>query len=443
MKWLDKLWRKGTKAELFVHVAPSLYTIEHIKRRNIMSFNLQFSPEFFFAEGEPYDRSDLALNWRGKPVSLYSAACYVQINMARMWDDMAQDLFDCSGSMLLPEMVVERAKETNACTDLSSPVQVWIDSDGKWTLRVMNIISLIKSGNFEGLAKAYLLKGDYLNAALCYNELGQYDKAVQVCESAKYDTAAWVIKINQIVHRYAKSTCKDHARQWFIQRGIRPNPTGAENSKTGLPGSYRPVGKTCPSCQFFNNGCYAQTGRTGIHEKNANRNMIQSLASAIIAMCMGQKLGTIARLHVTGDFYRDGKLHKNYIREVAKAADILCKIHGVSRVAYTYTHATPAQFEKYRLLLGSSGVEVLYSDEMVAGGAIVYPFAKLRKLRKQMPNLKFVKCRNQLDKSTCKACTLCFDAKKDGFTIVFNPHGSGKKDATESTTQWVESMLEG
>jgi hypothetical protein len=38
-----------------------------------MAFSLEFSPEFFFADGEPYDRGDLALNSNGNPVSLYSS----------------------------------------------------------------------------------------------------------------------------------------------------------------------------------------------------------------------------------------------------------------------------------------------------------------------------------------------------------------------------------
>ena len=101
-----------------------------------MSFELDFSDSFFFAEGEPYDRSDLAWNKSGNPVSVYSALCIFAEENEEDWDMMAQDLFDCPGCFLPVETVMDAVMETNTCTDLSSPVEVWIDPDGEWTIEV-------------------------------------------------------------------------------------------------------------------------------------------------------------------------------------------------------------------------------------------------------------------------------------------------------------------
>ena len=101
-----------------------------------MSYSLSFSPEFFFAEGEPYDRSDLALNADGEPYSVYSALCLMQQKDKRAWNAMARDVFGCPGRHLSPETVLDRIQETNRCGTISSPVDVWIDSEGHYTVDV-------------------------------------------------------------------------------------------------------------------------------------------------------------------------------------------------------------------------------------------------------------------------------------------------------------------
>lgn len=101
-----------------------------------MSFELSFSPEFFLAEGEPYDRSDLALNADGEPYSVYSAICLMQRKDRKKWNRMAREVFGCTGVRLNPETVLERIQETNTCGTLSVPVDVYVDSDGSYTVDV-------------------------------------------------------------------------------------------------------------------------------------------------------------------------------------------------------------------------------------------------------------------------------------------------------------------
>jgi hypothetical protein len=99
-----------------------------------MAYDLSFSPEFFLAEGEPYDRSDLALNTAGKPVSLYSALCLALEN--EDFRTRASETFDVGPNHLTAEFLLDKAQEVDTCGTLSSPVDVWLDSDGYLTVEV-------------------------------------------------------------------------------------------------------------------------------------------------------------------------------------------------------------------------------------------------------------------------------------------------------------------
>lgn len=104
-----------------------------------MSFELSFSEEFFLGEGEPYDRPDLCANDDGRPTSVWSAILVWHHEYPEEWRAMASKLWDLYGDdaeLLTGEAVLERIRETNTCTDLSSPVEVWIDSEGEFRLQV-------------------------------------------------------------------------------------------------------------------------------------------------------------------------------------------------------------------------------------------------------------------------------------------------------------------
>lgn len=101
-----------------------------------MSFSLSFSPEFFLAEGEPYDRSDLALNADGEPYSVYSALCLMKDKRPAEWNAMARELWQCPGKVLDPESVLEMIQATDSCATLSVPVEVYIDSEHCYSVLV-------------------------------------------------------------------------------------------------------------------------------------------------------------------------------------------------------------------------------------------------------------------------------------------------------------------
>lgn len=98
-----------------------------------MNYDLNFSPEFFLAEGEPYDRVDHAVNADNRPISVYSAVTMMDEDE---WASLATDVFGCKPEHLTAETVIDKIRETNTCRNLNSPVEVWIDNEGSYVVRV-------------------------------------------------------------------------------------------------------------------------------------------------------------------------------------------------------------------------------------------------------------------------------------------------------------------
>lgn len=103
------------------------------RRMNKNSYELSFSPEFFFAEGEPYD----ALSDTDRPVSVWAAIEGMRLNNPEEWAELAKEVFGLDKpDYLTPEAVLEKVQETNTCGTLSSPVDVWVDPEGDFRLDV-------------------------------------------------------------------------------------------------------------------------------------------------------------------------------------------------------------------------------------------------------------------------------------------------------------------
>lgn len=93
-----------------------------------MSFELSFSPEFFFNEGEPCDCG----NWSDRPTSVWQA-------IVSMREDDRLNLAASAGiepDGLTSETILDMVQATNTCSNLDSPVTVWIDPQGYHTLKV-------------------------------------------------------------------------------------------------------------------------------------------------------------------------------------------------------------------------------------------------------------------------------------------------------------------
>lgn len=227
--------------------------------------------------------------------------------------------------------------------------------------------------------------------------------------------------------RSRKSRAEDliaHGRALAQDLGLPCNPVGAGNMKTGTPGTYRPVGPSCPPCPV-SDACYARYGPTRFHQERSSAKALPSLTAAVIAMIAAVKTKTLARLHIAGDVYEDGDIDLEY---VVSLADLARRIRShlapeVRYIAWTYTHAPKNRFERLRRLLAISGISILYSERPEAGGAMIWPFNQLNELEKRHPRLTLVPCKAQLEQTTCRDCCLCFEAREKGRTIVFDPHG--------------------
>lgn len=100
------------------------------------------TPEFWFAEGEPYNRPDLALNSEGQPVSVYSAiimACDDEDFRANAAEVLQ---LDCSPDIVkdvIGDELMNMALDTQTSSNLDSPVEVWIDEEGELRIHVYEV----------------------------------------------------------------------------------------------------------------------------------------------------------------------------------------------------------------------------------------------------------------------------------------------------------------
>ena len=213
------------------------------------------------------------------------------------------------------------------------------------------------------------------------------------------------------------------------------NPMGNGTSKLGLMGNYRPVGLTCPStCELLDAGCYAQYGHVSLQARRASEDTLTSLTSAAAIMLLSARYRQVARLHVSGDLYTLGDaLDVPYICgliQVGLWIKRTLNLPGNRVLAYTYTHGDLPWV--WKALLEDAGIVVRRSNAL-EGGCIVEHFDHIPTLSKTYPEVRFTRCRAQLDAITrCSDCKLCWE--KPGLTIVFEPHGSGKHHARTYTT---------
>ena len=93
-----------------------------------MSYGLSFAPEFFWGD-------DSAENMKpsDRPTSVRQALSTLPDNQ---WAALARDLFGIEPSELELDMVMQRILETNTCRNLDSPVEVFVDREGFYSILV-------------------------------------------------------------------------------------------------------------------------------------------------------------------------------------------------------------------------------------------------------------------------------------------------------------------
>lgn len=92
-----------------------------------MAFALSFASAFFRDEFEVHP-----FPW-GRPESVEQAL--IQIS-SETWEQIAHRIFHCDPIQLDTETVIRKIEETNTCLNIDSPVEVFIDPAGEFTVRV-------------------------------------------------------------------------------------------------------------------------------------------------------------------------------------------------------------------------------------------------------------------------------------------------------------------
>ena len=100
-----------------------------------MSFELSFSPEFFLAEGEPYDGGPAHGD---RPTSVWGAIQKAMRNPVEL--RALAEVLGCHGRFVTEEAVLEQVQKVNTCSNLSSPVEVWVDPEGWVCLKVYDSV---------------------------------------------------------------------------------------------------------------------------------------------------------------------------------------------------------------------------------------------------------------------------------------------------------------
>ena len=100
------------------------------RKEDSISYALSFAPEFFWGDGSvPPDelpRSD-------RPTSVYQALVSLP---EETWATIARDVFNCPPKNLDVPTALVKVEETNTCRNLDSPVEMFIDADGFYTVLV-------------------------------------------------------------------------------------------------------------------------------------------------------------------------------------------------------------------------------------------------------------------------------------------------------------------
>jgi hypothetical protein len=91
-----------------------------------MPYALSFLPEFFHREDS--ERSGMRL-----PTSVEQAVMRLS---EETWAALAEDVFGLDPSQLDVETVLRKIEETNTCRNLDSPVEVFIDPEGDFSVLV-------------------------------------------------------------------------------------------------------------------------------------------------------------------------------------------------------------------------------------------------------------------------------------------------------------------
>ena len=94
-----------------------------------MAYSHSFAPEFY---GDVYEPG----NPTRRPVTVAQAIVSMKELEREYWDRMAEEVFGVPGEHLTEDAVFDKIMETDTVSNLTPPVEVWIDEEGYYTLLV-------------------------------------------------------------------------------------------------------------------------------------------------------------------------------------------------------------------------------------------------------------------------------------------------------------------
>jgi hypothetical protein len=96
-----------------------------------MAYGLSFSQEFFSL---PNETNGVEYPHGDEPYSVYGALKALDDDL---WNEMVGELFfESDPEYITIDMVMGIIHQTNTCSNLTSPVEVWIDDEGYYTVDV-------------------------------------------------------------------------------------------------------------------------------------------------------------------------------------------------------------------------------------------------------------------------------------------------------------------
>jgi hypothetical protein len=195
--------------------------------------------------------------------------------------------------------------------------------------------------------------------------------------------------------------------------------------------TYRPVGATCPSsCEFLNNGCYAQKYHSDLSAKHAPvdpERFDAEMTMKAMPIVMGKrKKPNLVRFHTSGDVLLHGEIQVDYIEMLVKWATIF--IERIKVPVINYTHAW--QMRGTEVLMNFTRASVHNVADAVEANAQGWHVAiavrkdKIEQTKQELKNagLHGVGCAFQTHGIQCEKCKLCVIKGSDKRVIMFWEH---------------------
>lgn len=212
----------------------------------------------------------------------------------------------------------------------------------------------------------------------------------------------------------------------------------SSNAKTGpIPVSTSSRATCSPSCPFFGNGCYAETGPLALHWAAVTRGDRGEPLREFLARIAALPPGQLHRINQAGDLpHTAGKISRRFMRSIVAA--------NRGRRGFTYSHHDLSIGENLALIRNANRngftVNVSTETETAADRAIsaglpavlAVPSDETRDAWQTAAGNRVVVCPAQRqDGITCSTCELC-QHRPAKMIVAFRTHGTGRRKADQA-----------